>query len=76
MSGFQKLSPPAKGDQDRRWTLLAVVIPMTILSTATVVVRLYTRTKVIRNVGWDDYTIVAAQVLTSYLCISLQSLKL
>lgn len=55
--------PPAEGDQDRKAVLLTVVISMTILSTATVLLRIYTRTKVIHNLGWDDYTIVAAQVI-------------
>lgn len=55
--------PPTDGDDDRRATILAVVISMTLLSTATIILRVYTRIKVIHNLGWDDYTIVIAQVI-------------
>lgn len=61
MADFPQLRP-ADGDQDRAATLLAVVISTTLLSTATVLLRVYTRIKVIRNLGWDDYTIIVAQV--------------
>lgn len=72
---FQHLSPPREGDQDRRWVLLAVVGSATLLSTATVILRIYARIKVTRNVGWDDRTIVMAQVLVSSLRTRSQSLK-
>lgn len=59
------LSPPAGGDQNRKLELLAIIIPATFFSTATVALRIYTRAKVVRNVGWDDHTIVATQVMPS-----------
>lgn len=62
MADFSDL-PPAEGDQDRRATLLAVVISTTLLSTATVLLRVYTRVKVIHKLGWDDYTVITAQVM-------------
>ncbi|MCJ1269651.1 hypothetical protein MMC22_009543 [Lobaria immixta] len=63
MADFPKVRP-ADGDQDRAATLLAVVISTTLLSTATVLLRVYTRIKVLRNLGWDDYTIIVAQALS------------
>lgn len=62
MADFPQFPPP-EGDQDRRATLLAVVIPMTLLSTATVLLRVYTRRKVLHNLGWDDYIVIIAQVM-------------
>ncbi|MCJ1470458.1 hypothetical protein MMC07_009103 [Pseudocyphellaria aurata] len=63
MADFPK-SPPAQGDEDRRVTLLAVVIPMTLLSTVTVLLRVYTRMKVVHNLGWDDYIVMMAQTIS------------
>lgn len=62
MADFPKL-PPTEGDRDRGASLLAVVISTSLLSTVIVLLRLYTRIKVIHNLGWDDYTIIVAQVM-------------
>ncbi|EUC44138.1 hypothetical protein COCMIDRAFT_43297, partial [Bipolaris oryzae ATCC 44560] len=44
-------------------TALAIVTTFTVLSCACVVLRLYTRRIILRNVGADDYVIIVAQVL-------------
>lgn len=54
---------PTEGDQDRRATLLAVVTSVTLLSTTIVLLRVYSRVKFIHHLGWDDYTIIMAQVM-------------
>lgn len=60
MSDFQALPPPPGGDQNKAAGLLVSTIFTTILALITVVMRVYSRVVVIRNVGWDDYTIVIA----------------
>lgn len=46
----------------RRPLALAVVIPMTVLVTAFISCRFYCRTVLIRTLGWDDWTMLAAAV--------------
>lgn len=59
------MPPPPGGDHTRGPDTYGAVIPITILSTAFVLARMYTRINVIHNVGWDDHTIVLAQVILS-----------
>lgn len=59
------MPPPPGGDHTRGPDTYGAVIPITILSTAFVLARMYTRINVIRSVGWDDHTIVLAQVILS-----------
>lgn len=57
------MSPPPGGDHDRGPDMYGTIIPISILSTSFVLARVYARIKLIQNVGWDDYTIVLAQVI-------------
>lgn len=54
---FPQVSRDTRSPQLIGWTLT-----VTILALACVVVRMYTRLKVSRSVGWDDYTVLAAMV--------------
>ena len=62
MGGFQTLPPPPGGDHSKARQLLASIVFSTILALIAVLLRMYARVKLIRNVGWDDYTIVTAMV--------------
>lgn len=57
------MPPPPGGDHNRGPDTYGAVIPITILSTAFVLARMYARISVIHNVGWDDHTIVLAQFM-------------
>ncbi|PVH91818.1 hypothetical protein DM02DRAFT_545072 [Periconia macrospinosa] len=50
-------------------TVLGVTITVTIIALITLIARLYVRVKMIRNVGWDDYVMIAAMVV----CIAEQA---
>lgn len=63
MSEMQAIPPPPGGDQNRGPDTYGAVITISILSTAFVLARMYARIKLIHNVGWDDHTIVLAQVV-------------
>ncbi|KAL8993861.1 MAG: hypothetical protein Q9169_006032 [Polycauliona sp. 2 TL-2023] len=52
--------PPPNGDENRQGDMLATTITVTTLTTLVVILRIATRMRLVRNVGWDDYTIVAA----------------
>ena len=73
MADPHSLPPPPDGDQNRASQTYGAVISLTILSTAIVITRVYIRFKLISKVGWDDYTIVLAQVMSpsSSMCQSL-----
>jgi hypothetical protein len=57
--GFPK---PPEGDVTRGPSILAVLNTTTIIALFFIATRLYTRIVVVRTVGWDDYTLVAAGV--------------
>lgn len=59
---FQAPPFPPASDDTRSPQLLGWTLTVTILALACVVVRMYTRLKVSRSVGWDDYTTLAAMV--------------
>lgn len=63
MSEMQQMPPPPGGDRSRGPDVYGAVIPITVLSTAFVLARMFARIKLIKNVGWDDHTIVLAQVI-------------
>ncbi|KAK5133893.1 hypothetical protein LTR08_007122 [Meristemomyces frigidus] len=50
--------------QDIGWQALEPAIAFTILSTAVVVLRWYTRYRLVRCVGWDDYVILLSLILS------------
>ncbi len=51
---------PLHGDENRQGAMLGTTITVTSLTTLVVILRMVTRIRLVRNVGWDDYTIVAA----------------
>lgn len=53
-------APPLNRDENRQGDMLAMTITVTTLTTIVVVLRMVIRMRLVRNVGWDDYTIVAA----------------
>ena len=54
--------PPHNGDESRQGGILATTFTLTVLASTVVSLRLATRIWIVRNVGWDDYTIVAAMI--------------
>ena len=52
--------PPRNGDENRQGGIVATTIALIILASVVVALRLATRTWLVRNVGWDDYTILCA----------------
>ena len=56
---------PDGGDQSQGWALLAVCWSFLLAALATTVLRFYVRAKLTRNLGADDWTILAATVSNS-----------
>ncbi|KAI4267784.1 MAG: hypothetical protein L6R38_008096 [Xanthoria sp. 2 TBL-2021] len=54
--------PTSNGDENRQGHILIIGIFATVLSGLVVALRMVTRIWIVRNVGWDDYTIVAATI--------------
>lgn len=54
--------PTSNGDENRQGSILAICIVAAVLSAVMVALRMGTRIWIVRNVGWDDYTIVAALI--------------
>lgn len=50
-------------NEDQGPTILGATLTVTIAALITTATRLYVRVRVIRNVGWDDYTMLSAMVL-------------
>ncbi|KAK0610914.1 hypothetical protein B0T14DRAFT_413473, partial [Immersiella caudata] len=58
-----KHTPPPDGDADKGPILLAVTIVTTMVALIIVALRMFVRIKIVKNVGWDDHTIVGASLL-------------
>ncbi len=54
--------PPPEGDQNYGPAILAIAIISSSLAIITTIVRIVSRTFIVRSVGLDDYTIAAAAV--------------
>lgn len=54
--------PPPEGDHNHGPALLAIAVVSGTLAFMTTIIRMVGRTLIVRSVGWDDYTIVAAAV--------------
>lgn len=61
MDSHQQLPPG--GDRNRGPTFIAVTSVLTVFSSITILLRLYTRTQLVRSLGWDDYTVFIAWAL-------------
>ena len=60
MNSLRSLSWPP--NEDRHGGILATCILDTVLAVIVVALRMVTRVRVVRNLGWDDYTILCAIV--------------
>lgn len=56
---------PGQGvpDEDQGPVILGATLTVTIAALVTMVTRLYVRSVMIRNVGWDDYVMMSAMLL-------------
>ena len=62
MSQGSQLPSPDTIDETRQPGIIATVIVVTILAIVVVGLRLATRKWVVKNIGWDDWTMLAAIV--------------
>ncbi len=60
--------PNPTGDQDKGWALVAVCWAFVICAFTTTVLRIWIRSRLTRNLGWDDWVMVFAMV-----CLALHS---
>lgn len=59
-------SPPANHqDQDRGWALLSVCMAFMACAVLSTILRVFVRARLTRNMGWDDYSMIAATVRQS-----------
>lgn len=54
--------PPSNGDENRQGGILVTTFVVTVLASVVVALRMATRIWIVRNVGWDDYTILCATI--------------
>ena len=66
---------PTDGDVDRGWTLLAVCWAFVLCAFITTVLRVVVRSRLTRNLGWDDFWMVMAMVSPSLVEASAYSLS-
>ena len=57
-----RFSPPPGGDENRGWQFLVVTWSFFCISFVLLVLRLYTRSRIVKNLGSDDYWIVSGVV--------------
>lgn len=50
-------------DENQGPVILGATLTVTIAALITMATRLYVRTRMIRNIGWDDYVMTLAMVL-------------
>lgn len=53
---------PPNGDENRQGGILATTVVVVTLTIIVVSMRMATRIWIVKNVGWDDWTIIAATV--------------
>ncbi|KAL8824741.1 MAG: hypothetical protein Q9191_004849 [Dirinaria sp. TL-2023a] len=52
--------PPHNGDENRQGGILATTFIVTVIASIAVALRMWVRLAIVKKVGWDDYTIIAA----------------
>jgi len=57
-----EFSPPPGGDRSQGWALLSVCWSFVAAAVVTTLLRIWVRVRLTRNLGWDDYTMMAAIV--------------
>ena len=55
-------APPQNGDENRQGGILVTTFIVTVIASIVVAMRMITRIWIVKSVGWDDYTILAATV--------------
>ena len=55
-------APPHNGDENRQGGILATTFVVTVIASIAVALRMWVRLAIVKKVGWDDYTIIAATV--------------
>lgn len=48
--------------EEKRTQLLCVLVITTTLALTAFAMRIYTRLRIVKNIGWDDYTMIAVIV--------------
>ncbi|KAL8967968.1 MAG: hypothetical protein Q9183_002677, partial [Haloplaca sp. 2 TL-2023] len=61
MSDYEYSRPP-DGDRSQGWALLSVCWGLVVAAMATTALRVWVRARLTRNLGWDDYYMLAAMV--------------
>ena len=60
-----QFSQPPDGDRSQGWALLAVCWAFVTAALTTTVLRVWVRTRLTRNLGWDDSYMIIAMVSKS-----------
>lgn len=58
----ESFSPNLTGDQSKGWTLLAVCWAFVLCALISTILRVYIRSRITRNLGWDDAVMALAMV--------------
>ncbi|KAF2831138.1 hypothetical protein CC86DRAFT_390819 [Ophiobolus disseminans] len=59
----QRADVPVRPDERQGPTILGATLTVTVVALITTIARLYVRLNMIRNVGWDDYVMIATMTL-------------
>ncbi|KAL8663466.1 MAG: hypothetical protein Q9168_008094 [Polycauliona sp. 1 TL-2023] len=59
-------SPPPDGNRSQGWALLSVCWSLVTVALASTILRVWVRTRLTRNLGWDDGHIVIAMITTTF----------
>ena len=68
-------TPPSGGDRNRGWLLMAIVIIFNTTGTSLVLARLYLRSHIKKNLGFDDLFIVIGLVKAAILSLVIYMAK-
>ncbi len=63
---MDKPGPPPDGDQNASPGLLATTIMATIITVIILAARFWVRIRIVKKVGWDDWTILLAGVSSTF----------
>lgn len=62
----ETFAPPSNGDIDQGWAILAICWTFIACALISTMLRVWVRSRITRNLGGDDYVIVAAMVRTRF----------
>ena len=63
----QTFSRPVDGDRDQGWAIVSVCWAFVTLALISTLLRVWVRSRITRNLGWDDYNMMIAMV-KGHLC--------